>query len=287
MKRFTMSVVAAVLALGVLAGCGGAKTEAPKAEAPKTEAKAPEAPKKVTLTVGASTTPHADILKAVQPLAEKEGLEIKIVEFSDYVKPNIALAEKELDANYFQHVPYLTQFSADRKLELVNAGGVHLEPLGLYSIKVKALAELKDGAKIAIPDDPTNAGRALKLLADQQLITLKDGVGVKATAKDITANPKNLKIEELNAEILPRTLQDVDAAVINTNYYLEAQKNLKLEAAVLARESAKDNPFANIVAVRKGDETRPEIQKLMKLLQSPEVKKFIEEKFNGSILPAF
>lgn len=282
MKRIVTFVAAAVLALGVLAGCGGAKPEATKAET-----KATEAPKKVTLTIGASPTPHADILRAIQPLAEKEGIALKIVEFSDYVKPNIALAEKELDANYFQHIPYLTEFATARKLDLVSAGPVHLEPLGLYSIKVKSLAELKDGAKIAIPDDPTNAGRALKLLADQKLITLKDGVGLAATPKDITANPKNLKIELLNAEILPRTLQDVDAAVINTNYYLEAQKNLKIEAAVLARESAKDNPYANIVAVRKGDEKRPEIQKLMKLLQSPEVKKFIEEKFQGAILPAF
>lgn len=286
MKRFVTSIVASVLALGVLAGCGGAKTEAPKTEAPKAEAQT-EAPKKVTLKVGATPVPHAEILKAVQPLAEKEGIELKIVEFTDYVKPNIALAEKELDANYFQHIPYLTTFSADRKLELVSAGPIHLEPLGAYSIKVKSLADLKEGAKIAIPDDPSNAGRALKLLADQKLITLKDGVGIKATPKDVVDNPKKLKIELLNAEVLPRTLQDVDAAVINTNYYLEAQKNLKVEAAVLARESAQDNPFANIVAVRKGDETRPEIVKLMKLLQSPEVKKFIEEKYKGAVTPAF
>lgn len=281
MKRVVLSAVAALLALGVLAGCGGAKTEAPKSDATKTESKV------ITLKVGATPVPHAEILKAVQPLAEKEGIKLEIVEFTDYVKPNVALAEKELDANFFQHTPYLETFAADRKLDIISAGAVHLEPLGFYSIKVKGTADLKEGAKIAIPDDPSNAGRALKLLADQKLITLKDGVGIKATPKDVVANPKKLDIQLLNAEILPRTLQDVDAAVINTNYYLEAQKNLKVDAAVLARESAQDNPFANIVAIRKGDESRPEIVTLMKLLRSPEVKRFIEEKYQGAVIPAF
>lgn len=209
------------------------------------------------------------------------------MEFTDYVKPNLALNDKELDANYFQHIPYLTTFSTDRKLDLVSAGPVHLEPLGLYSVKLADLKELKDGALITIPDDPSNAGRALALLAQQGLIKLKDGVGVKATPKDIVENPKKLEIKLLNAEQLPRTLQDAAAAVINTNYYLEAQKNLKLDAKVLARESAENNPFANVVAVRKGDDSRPEIKTLMKLLNSPEVKKFIQEKYNGAVAPAF
>lgn len=278
MKRFATTLLVALLALGVLAGCGGSK---------KNETGSKDAGQLVTLKVGASIEPHAQILKQIQPLAEKQGLQIKIVEFTDFTRPNIALAEKELDANYFQHEPYLTQFAADHKLALANLGPVHLEPMGFYSIKVKELKDLKDGAKIAIPDDATNGGRALNLLAQQGLITLKDGVGVKATPKDITANPHNFKIEMLQAEMLPRTLEDVDGAVINTNYYLEGTKSLKTPAAVLARESADKNPYANIIAVRKGDESRPEIQKLLKLLQSSTVKKFIEETYKGAIIPAF
>jgi D-methionine transport system substrate-binding protein len=272
MKKRLAGFLVSVLAIGLLAGCSGAKKE--------------EAGLK-TLKIGATPVPHAEILKHIQPLAEKEGLKIQIVEFTDYVKPNIALAEKELDANYFQHVPYLEAFAKDRKLDLVSAGPVHLEPLGFYSTKFKYVADLPAGAQITIPDDPSNTGRALNLLAQQGVIKLKDGVGVKATPADIVDNPKKLKIELMNAEILPRTLQDAAGSIINTNYYLEAQKNLKVEANVLARESAQNNPYANIVAVRKGDEKRPEIQKLMKLLQSDEVKKFIEQQYKGAVTPAF
>ncbi|MDF2628641.1 MAG: methionine transporter substrate-binding protein [Symbiobacteriaceae bacterium] len=284
MKKLTVSVVASLLTLGLIAGCGGAKTDAPAAAAdtPKTDAA-----KGITLKVGATPVPHAEILKFVQPLAEKEGLKLEIVEFTDYVQPNLALAEKSLDANYFQHVPYLTEFAADRKLALVNAGAVHLEPLGVYSIKLKDMKDLKDGATITIPADATNGGRALNLLATAGLIKLKDGVGVKATPNDITENAKKLKFQQIDAEQLPRTLQDVDAAVINGNYYLEAKNSLKLNAATLAVESPTNNPYANIVAVRKGDESRPEIQKLMKLLNSAEVKKFIDEKFGGAVIAAF
>ncbi|HLN64433.1 MAG TPA: MetQ/NlpA family ABC transporter substrate-binding protein [Symbiobacteriaceae bacterium] len=284
MKKLVVSLTVAVLTLGLVAGCGGAKpAEAPKAaDAPKAEEK-----KVVTLKVGATPVPHAEILKSIVPAAEKEGIKLEIVEFTDYVKPNIALAEKELDANFFQHAPYLTQFATERKLDLVSVGNVHLEPLGLYSTKLKAVAEIADGATITIPADATNAGRALNLLAQQNLIKLKDGVGVKATAKDIVENPKKLQIKELDAEQLPRTLQDAAASVINGNYYLEAQKNLKLNANTLALESAQNNPYANLVAVRKGDENRPEIKTLMKLLQSEAVKNFIKTKYNDAVVPAF
>lgn len=285
MKRFVVSLATAVLSLGLLAGCGGAKP----ADAPKADAQAPaaDAKKVVTIKVGATLVPHAEILKFIQPTAEKQGLKIEVVEFTDYVRPNVALAEKELDANYFQHVPYLTEFSQKRNLSLVNAGPVHLEPLGLYSTKVADVKEIKDGSTITIPADASNAGRALNLLAQQGLIKLKDGAGVTATEKDITENPKKLNIKLVDAEQLALTLKDATAAVINGNYYLEAQKNLKLDAKTLARESAQNNPYANVVAVRKGDETRPEIQQLMKLLQSPEVKQFIESKYNGAVIPAF
>jgi D-methionine transport system substrate-binding protein len=284
MKKLTVSLVASLLTLGLVAGCGGAKTPAPAATADAPKA---DTPKVVTLKIGATPVPHAEILKFVQPLAEKEGLKIEIIEFTDYVQPNVALAEKSLDANYFQHVPYLTQFAADRKLDLVSAGPVHLEPLGLYSTKLKDVKELKDGATITIPADATNGGRALNLLATAGLIKLKDGVGVKATPNDITENAKKLKFQQLDAEQLPRTLQDVDAAVINGNYYLEAKNSLKLNAATLAVESPANNPYANIIAVRKGDENRPEIKQLMKLLNSAEVKKFIDGKYGGAVIAAF
>lgn len=280
MKRLFLSLVAVVLAVGILAGCGGSK-------APEGSTDPEGGAERVTLKVGATAVPHAEILNAIKARAAEEGIDLEIIEFTDYVQPNIALAEGDLDANFFQHTPYLETFAADRNLDLVSAGPVHLEPLGFYSIKVQSLDELPDGAKVAIPDDPTNGGRALKLLADQGLITLKEGVGTKATKQDIVENPKGIEIQELAAEMLPRTLQDVEGAVINTNYYLEAQENLGVEAAVLARESAEDNPYANIVAVRAGDETRPEIVKLMELLQSEEVKAFIEAEYGGAIIPAF
>ncbi len=282
MKRFTLALIASLLTVGLLAGCGGAKTETPAAESPKTDA-----PKQVTLKVGATPVPHAEILKSIVELAAKQGIDLQVVEFTDYVQPNLALADKQLDANYFQHVPYLTDFANQRKLDLVSAGAIHLEPLGLYSVKVGDLKEIAEGATITIPADATNGGRALNLLAQSGLITLKEGVGVAATPKDITDNPRKLVIKQLDAEQLPRTLEDAAAAVINGNYYLEAQKNLKLNAKRLAVESATNNPYANILAVRKGDESRPEIQALLKLLQSPEVRQFIESKYGGAVIPAF
>lgn len=281
MKRIVSLALVSVLALGVLAGCGGAKEPAGEQQP------AGQQEEQVTLKVGATVTPHSEILESIKEAAAAEGINLDIVVFTDYVQPNLALADGSLDANYFQHVPYLEDFASKRGLDLVSVGAVHLEPLGLYSLELTSLDQLPDGATVSIPDDPTNGGRALKLLADQGLIELKEGVGVEATPNDVVANPKNLKIEMLQAEFLPRSLQDVDAAVINTNYYLDAEKNLGLKANVLARESAEDNPYANIVAVRAGDEARPEIKKLMELLQSEAVAKFIEENYDGAVIPAF
>jgi len=280
MKRLFVSLLTVALALGLLAGCGGSKAPEGGSESEGTTGP-------VTLKVGATAVPHAEILNAIKDKAAEAGINLEIIEFTDYVQPNIALAEGELDANYFQHIPYLEDFAAERKLNLVSAGPVHLEPLGLYSVKVESLDELPDGAKISIPEDATNGGRALKLLADNGLITLKEGVGTMATPQDIVENPKGIEIQMLAAEMLPRTLQDVEAAVINTNFYLLAKENLGVDAVVLARESAENNPYANIVAVRAGDENRPEIVKLMELLQSEEVRAFIEEKYGGAIVPAF
>lgn len=273
MKK-TVWALAGLLALGVLvAGCSGEKKEA-----------AQSSDKKVVLKVGATPVPHAEILNEIKPLLAKDGIDLQIIEFTDYVKPNLSLNDKEIDANFFQHEPYLKKFAADRKLDLVNLVAVHIEPMGVYSKKLKDIKSVPDGAKVAIPNDPTNGGRALNILAKAGLIKLKDGVGISATVGDIVENPKNLKITEAEAAMLPRTLDDVDLAVINSNFAMEAKLNPTKDALFI---EPKDSPYANIVAVRKGDENRKEIQALKKALTSPEVKKFIEEKYKGAVIPAF
>ena len=229
--------------------------------------------------------PHAEILEIVKPLLAKEGIDLQIVEFSDYVQPNLAVNDKELDANFFQHIPYLDNFVAEHKdVKLKNAGGVHIEPMGIYSKKIKKLDELKDGAVVAIPNDPTNGGRSLMLLAKANIIKLKDGVTITATVQDIVDNPKNIKFQEVEAAQVPRTLDDVDAAVINTNFAMQVPL-IPTKDALFMEDST--SPYVNIVAVRDGDENRPEIQKLIKALHSKEVKDFIESKYKGSIVPAF
>ncbi|WP_346354818.1 MetQ/NlpA family ABC transporter substrate-binding protein [Azotosporobacter soli] len=242
------------------------------------------AAKTTVLKVGATAVPHAEILAAIKPDLAKEGIDLQIVEMTDYVRPNLAVADKELDANFFQHIPYLEKFSSERKLALTYTAKVHIEPMGIYSRSVKDLTQLSSGSKIAIPNDPTNGGRALALLAKAGILTLKDGVGVHATVQDITANPKQVKIVELEAPQLPRSLDDVALAVINTNYALEAKLVPTKDALLLEQ---KDSPYANILAVRTGDEKRPEIQKLTAALTSDKVRKFIEEKYQGAVVPAF
>ena len=214
----------------------------------------------------------------------KQGVDLKIVEFSDYVQPNLALSDKDLDANFFQHLPYLETFAKDRGLKLISAGSVHIEPMGVYSKKVKNLADLKKRASVGIPNDPTNGGRALQVLASNGLIKMKEGVGVNGTPLDIVDNPKNIRIVEVEAATLPRALDDLDAAVINSNFALGANLNPSKDAIAI---ESKDSPYANVIAVRAGDEKRPAIEALMKSLHSPEVKKFIEDKYNGAVVPAF
>lgn len=272
MKKITLLAMIIVLAFSAfISGCGN-KTQAP-----------PAADKK-TLKVGATAVPHAEILNVVKPILEKDGINLVIVEMSDYVRPNMAVAEKELDANFFQHIPYLTKFAAERKLDLTYTAAVHIEPMGVYSKKLKNLNDLQNGAEIGIPNDPTNGGRALALLAKAGIIKLKEGAGITATISDITENPKNVKIRELEAAQLPRSLDDLTAAVINTNYALEAKLVPAKDALFIEQ---KDSPYVNILTVRKGDENRPEIQKLTRALTSEEVKKFINEKYQGAIVPAF
>jgi D-methionine transport system substrate-binding protein len=238
------------------------------------------------LVVAASPTPHAEILDYVKDhLAKKAGLDLEVKEFTDYVTPNTATEDGSVGANYFQNQPYLDDFNKKNGTHIVPVVTVHLEPLGLYSHKVKSADALKSGATIAVPNDSVNEARALKLLAANGLITLKSGVGNEATPADITKNPKNLKFKELEAAQTPRSLDDVDAAVINGNYAISTGLKPAKDAIVL--ESATNNPYGNFLAVKKGNEKDPRVKKLAKLLTSPEVKKFIEDKYAGSVIPSF
>lgn len=271
-KLFAFTATAILGAALLIGGCGSDKQDT-KADNGQ-----------VTLKVGATPVPHAEILNDIKPLLAKQGINLEVVEFTDYVQPNLALNDKEIDANFYQHTPYLDNFNKEKGTKLVSAGGVHIEPMGIYSKKVKDLAQTPDGAKVAIPNDPTNGGRALLLLQKAGLITLKDPKNLNSTVQDIAANPKHLQFMELEAAQLPRTLDDATLSVINTNFAIEAGLNPEKDA--LAIED-KDSPYVNIVVVRDGDQNRPEIQKLMEALHSPEVKKFIEDKYKGAILPAF
>ncbi len=234
------------------------------------------------ITVGATPVPHAEILKIIKPELEKAGYDLKVRVFNDYVIPNLAVNDGQLDANFFQHVPYLDEFNAKKGTKVVKTVGVHIEPMGVYSKKIKSLKELKKGDKVALPNDPTNETRALQVLADNGLIKLNDKA--LKTPKDITENKLELKFVEIEAAQTPRTLGDVTISVINTNFALSAKLNPTKDA--LALES-KDSPYANIVAVKKGNENSPKIKALNKAITSETVKKFIEEKYKGAIVPAF
>ncbi|MFF9279374.1 MetQ/NlpA family ABC transporter substrate-binding protein [Streptomyces griseosporeus] len=274
--RNTAKITTAVLAAGALTlgltACGADKDSASDKNGP--------------LVVAASPVPHAEILNFVKDnLAKKAGLDLEVKEFTDYVTPNTATEDGSVTANYFQNQPYLDDFNKKKGTHIVPVVTVHLEPLGLYSHKVKKADELKSGATVAVPNDTVNEARALKLLAANGIITLKDGVGNEATPADIVKNPKNLKFKELEAAQTPRSLDDVDAAVINGNYAIESDLKPAKDALVL--ESPKNNPYGNFLAVKKGNENDPRVQKLAKLLTSPEVKKFIEDKYAGSVLASF
>jgi D-methionine transport system substrate-binding protein len=236
------------------------------------------------LKVGASPTPHVGILEAVQPQLAKEGITLKIIEFQDYVQPNLALAEGELDANFFQHIPYLEQFCKDRKLDLTYIAKVHIEPIGIYSKKIKSLKKLKSRAIVAIPNDPTNGGRALLLLQQAKLIKLRKGAGLAATELDVVKNPKNLQFKALEAAQLPRVLADVDLAVINTNYALTINLVPTKDALFI---EGRESPYANVLAVRTKDKNKAALLKLAKALNSKTVKDYLVKTFKGSIVPAF
>lgn len=238
------------------------------------------------LKVAATAVPHAEILQFVQPKLKAQGLELQIREFSDYVQPNAAVQDKQMDVNFFQHQPYLDSYNTTHKSRLVQVpnGKVHVEPFGAYSRSLKAVAELKDGATVAIPNDPSNGARALLLLAGQGLIELKNPQSLTASVLDIVKNPKKLKFREIEAALLPRALADVDLALINTNYAMEAGLNPMKDALFI--EDA-NSPYANIIVAREDRANGADIAKLMQALRTPEVKQFILDKYKGAVVPVF
>lgn len=283
MKKFIKIISSLLILALLLAGCSSNNNGNKKLE--DTAAGSNQNQKtSVKLVVGATPEPHAEILNLIKDDLKEKGIDLEVKEFNDYVTPNTALNEKQLDANFFQHVPYMEDFAKQRNIQLVASVKVHVEPMGAYSQKIKSKDEIKDGATVAIPNDATNEGRALLLLQKQGLIKLKDPIGLIQTPKDIIENPKNLKFKELEAPQLPRVLQDVDLAIINTNFALKGNLN-PINDAIFIED--KDSPYANILTVRPDNGNSPEIQELAKALNSEKVKKFLEDKYEGSIVPAF
>ena len=267
MKKIIAIILALTLALS-LAACGG-----------KADDK--------TIKVGATPAPHAEILEIIKESLAADGWTLEIVEFDDYVLPNTALSEGQLDANYFQHITYMNNFNEEYGINMVSAAGIHYEPFGLYAGKTASVDALADGAQIAVPNDATNEARALLLLQQVGLITLADGVGINATKSDIVANPKNIEIVEMKAELLTTTLQDVDMAVINGNYAIGAGLKVAEALAVEAADGAAADAYQNVITVMAGHENDAKIQALIKALKSDAVKAFIEETYAGAVVPLF
>ena len=296
MKKLISATLAASLALS-LAACGSsASTDSVAASSESTAASSAAAESTAetselagtTLKVAASPTPHAEILNAAKDILAEQGIDLEVIEFAEYVQPNLVTESGEVDANYFQHKPYLDGFNVKQGTHLVSVGPVHYEPLGIYPGKSSDLENIADGATIAIPSDTTNEARALQLLATQGLITVRDDAGLTATINDITENPHNIKFEEIEAAQLPRTVQDVDFAVINGNYALAAGFSVKNDA--LATEDASSEAaqtYANILAVKEGRENAPAIQALYAALTSDKVKDYINSTYDGAVVPLF
>lgn len=274
-KKLLLTIVALTSFAILFAGCSKKEEENTVSEL------AVEAPVKVK--IGATPVPHVEILEFVKPLLAEQGVELEIITFTDYVQPNLALDKGELDANFFQHFPYLESFSNDHKLNLKAIAKVHIEPMGFYSKKITNFEELAPNSVIAIPNDPTNGGRAIVLLERAGLVKLADGAGVKATVQDIVENPKNITVKMLDAAQLPRVLADVAGAVINTNFALEAGLNPSADALII---EDKESPYSNIVVVKAERADNSELQKLAEILTGDSVRTFIEEKYQGAIVPA-
>ncbi|WP_314701696.1 MetQ/NlpA family ABC transporter substrate-binding protein [Stomatobaculum longum] len=287
-------LAATLLGLSLLTACGSQKKAESSASGDSSAAgsseagsSAAEATSDKVITVGASPSPHAEILEAAKDALKAEGYELKVVEYTDYVQPNLALESESLDANYFQHLPYLENFNKERGTKLVSVAAIHYEPFGIYAGKSKDLKNLPDGAKIAVPNDVTNEARALLLLADQGLITLKDNTDINATKQDIVENPHNIEIVEVEAAQVPRSLQDVDFGVVNGNFAIASGLKVADALATEAADSVAAKTYANIVVVREGDENSEKTQALVKALTTAEIKQFIENKYQGAVVPIF
>jgi D-methionine transport system substrate-binding protein len=282
--------LALVLALSLTA-CGGSSSSSTDTSSTSTDtttttdtATTDTAAEPVVLNVAASPTPHAEILEQCVPILAEQGIDLQIHEYGDYVIPNTAVEEGDEDANYFQHVPYLDNFNAENGTHLVSVAGIHIEPMGIYAGKTASLDDLADGATVAVPNDVTNEARALLLLEAQGLITLSDEAGLEATPNDIVDNPKNLTFTELEAAMVPNVVSEVDIAVINSNYAMQAGFNPVTDA--LAIENA-DSPYVNVLVVKEGNEDNAAIQALVAALQSDTVRDFINENYDGAVVPVF
>ena len=297
MKKLVSLLLTGALSFGLLAGCGGgnsgsANTPAGNSETPSGNSETPAVENTAslegtTIKVGATPAPHAEILEVAKGILAEQGITLEIVEFNDYIQPNLAVESGELDANYFQHITYMNEFNVSDGTHLVSAAEIHYEPFGLYAGKTASIDELAVGAQIAVPNDTTNYARALLLLQQEGLITLKEGAGITATKADIAENPKNLDIVELEASQLPVRLGDVDMAVINGNYAIDAGLKVSDALAVESADGEAAQAYVNVLAVKEGRENDPAIQALAAALQSDEVKTFMEETYEGAVVPMF
>lgn len=288
-RRIATLALSALLILGLTAcgGNSGGSGDTGNAGNAGTSGGSDASGETVTIKVGATPAPHAAILEVAKEILAGEGYELEIVEYDDYVLPNESLEDGSLDANYFQHITYMNEFNESKGTHMVSAAGIHYEPFGLYAGKTAALADLADGAQIAVPNDGTNEARALLLLEQEGLIKLKEGVGLSATKTDIAENPHNYDIVEMEARLLPTTLQDVDMAVINGNYAIDAGLKVSDAVAVEASTGAAAEAYVNVLAVKEGNENSETIQALVKALQSEQVKSYIEETYEGAVVPLF
>lgn len=279
-KKWIATALVATLAVGLFAGCGGNNNNTGSSAA---ESGASSDDK--VITIGASVTPHAVILNHLADQFEKEGYELKVVEFTDYVQPNNALEAGDLDANYFQHQPYLDNFNEENGTDIVSVGANLYIPMAIFSEKLTNLDSIPDGATIAVPNDTTNEARALLLLQENGFIKLKDGVDIKATVMDIEDNPHNLEFVEMDAAQIPRAIKDTDLAIVNGNYALDAGLNLDDALLIESSDSTTAQTYANVIAVRAGEENTEKTKVIVKILTSDETKQYIQDSFNGAVLP--